>query len=314
MQRLFRVFSLGTLALLILPMLLAPFRKPAPRSFSWVRLEDTNFREITFENVEHDLNLAGMMFIPAGQGPFPGAVIIHGSGPSYRDNGWYLTLAHYLQDNGIVVLLPDKRGSESSGGQWQTASYEELATDTVSAMNYLQAQEKVPISYMGVIGLSEGGRIAPIVASRTPVVRFVVNAVGGAIPAHDALLYEETHNLRELGILPGFSDLFAYPGAWSLIHVRQKEFWDAVGNFDPIPYWRKTTARSLVLYGELDTNVPSKKSAQALRSIGNPRIEVKIYQGSGHALESPKGEGDSIFRIDALRDIRDFIRSVKLEP
>ncbi len=131
---------------------------------------------------------------------------------------------------------------------------------------------------------------------------------------HDLLVYEETHNLRELGILPGLSDLFAYPASWSIIYFRQREFWDAIGNFDPVPYWHGLSVASLVLYGENDTNVPSSESAAILRSLRNPNIDVRIYEGSGHALESPEGSGKSIFREDALRDIRDFIFSMTSTP
>jgi pimeloyl-ACP methyl ester carboxylesterase len=103
--------------------------------------------------------------------------------------------------------------------------------------------------------------------------------------------------------------LLAYPAAWS-VRIRQREFWNAVGNFDPRPYWQALSVRSLVLYGQNDTNVPSIKSAEALRSLGNRNIDVRIYEGSGHALESPESAGNSIFREDALRDIRGFIATV----
>ncbi len=108
---------------------------------------------------------------------------------------------------------------------------------------------------------------------------------------------------------PGLSDLLAYPTSWSIIKLRQRGFWDGIGNFDPVPYWQRLSVDSLILYGENDMNVPSSKSTAILRSLGNPNINVRIYEGSGHALESPEGRGKSIFREDALRDIRDFVFS-----
>lgn len=309
MRRLIAVLLLGFLALLVVPILLARFGESPRRSFERVELKDTTFEEISFRNTEQDLNLGGMLFVPDGVGPFPAAVIIHGSGTSRRDNGWYLTLTRYLQDNGVVVLLPDKRGSEKSEGSWRTASFEDLATDTEAAILYLKHQNEVGISSIGIIGLSQGGHIAPIVAAQTPDIAFLVNIVGAALPMHDLLVYEETHNLRQLGVLPGLSDLLAYPAAWS-VRIRQREFWNAVGNFDPRPYWQALSVRSLVLYAQNDTNVPSIKSAEALRSLGNRNIDVRIYEGSGHALESPESAGNSIFREDALRDIRGFIATV----
>lgn len=310
MKKLITLLTLAFLALLIVPVLVARTSSPDQRNFEFVELADTSFREISFENASQELMLAGMLFVPDGEGPFPAAVIIHGSGTSRRDNGWYLTLTKYLQDNGIVVLLPDKRGSERSEGDWRAASFEDLATDTVAAVNFLKNQERVAISSIGVIGMSQGGHFAPVVADQSGDIAFIVNVVGGAIPMHDQLVYEENHNLRQIGVLPGLSDVLAYPAAWSLIRIRQKTFWSAIGNFDPIPYWQRTSVPSLVLYGEQDTNVPSAESAARLRALQNPEIEVKIYEGSGHALEDPIGRGNTIIRKETLDDIRDFILSV----
>lgn len=64
-------------------------------------------------------------------------VIIHGGGTSQRDNDWHLSMVSYLQSNEVLVLLPDKRGSEKSAGDWRTASFEDLATDTLAAVQYL---------------------------------------------------------------------------------------------------------------------------------------------------------------------------------
>ncbi len=180
---------LGFLALLIVPVLVTQITKPEWRSFEWVELKDTSYREIRFQNTAQDLALAGMLFVPEGEGPFPAAVIIHGSGTSHRDSGWYLTLTQYLQQNGVVVLLPDKRGSEQSEGDWRTASFEDLATDSVAAVSFLKNQDAVTISDIGVIGLSQGGHIAPVVADQTRDIAFVVNIVGGSVPMHDLLVY-----------------------------------------------------------------------------------------------------------------------------
>ena len=302
----------GFLAVLVIPVVVARFNEPDTRSFERVELRDTTFREISFINNIQDVKLAGMLFVPEGEGPFPAAVLIHGSGTSRRESGWYLTLTRYLQEQGIVVLLPDKRGSVKSEGDWRTSSLEDLATDTAAAVDFLRTQSEVAITNIGVVGLSQGGLIAPVVADQMDELSFLVNVVGGAVPLHDLVLYDETHNLKEMGMLPGLADLFAYPAAWSLIYLRQKEFWDTVGNFDPLPYWQKISIDSLVLLGENDTNVPSSRSAERLRMLNKPNIEVRIYAGSGHALESPEGQGDSIFREDALEDIGNFILATSM--
>lgn len=299
---------MAILGLIVIPILITQFTKTERRGLQGVRLKDTSFREISFQNTKQDINLGGMLFVPEGGGPFPAAVIIHGSGTSHRDSFWYLTLTQYLQENGIVVLLPDKRGSEQSEGDWRTASFEDLATDTWAAIAFLKEQEEVGISMIGVVGMSQGGHIAPIVASKSSDVVFLVNVVGASVKMHELLVYEENHNLREMGVIPGISNVMAY-GTSFLIRTRQREFWGAIGNFDPIPYWEKLIVNALVLYGEEDTNVPSAKSATILRSLNKLNIEVRIYEDSGHPLEDPVGKGNSVFREDAMKDIRDFIYS-----
>ena len=66
----------GILLPLILPVLVAQFRGEETRRFEWVKLENTSFQEIAFPNLEQNLNLAGMLIVPEGEGPFPAAVII----------------------------------------------------------------------------------------------------------------------------------------------------------------------------------------------------------------------------------------------
>ena len=281
--------------------------RPKARSYTWVKLAETQHQEIQFHNSQQNLDLAGLLFLPEENDQAPGVVIIHGSGPSIRDNGWYITLVKYLQDHGVVVLLPDKRGSEQSGGQWLTASFDDLATDTMAGVEWLMQHPSVDPKKIGVVGLSEGGHIAPVAANQIPELAFVVSIVSSAIPMHELLVYEENYNLREFGIPPGLSNIFAYVGAWSLIYARQKDHWDAIGNYDPAPDWSKVSIPALALFGEEDTNVPSVRSAKVLRSLGNTNIETKIYPGSGHALQSPEGQGTSIFREDALVEIVSFI-------
>ena len=291
------------------PVILKQMLPEERRRFDRVSLEDLDYSEIEFRNTAQDIDLAGMLFLPAGAEPVPAAVVIHGSGTSVRDNGWYLTLTGYLQAQGIAVLLPDKRGSVNSGGDWRSASFHDLATDTIAAIELLKRHDKVDVTRIGVIGMSQGGWIAPIVATGSSDVSFVVNVVGSAVTPVEQLQYEEVHNLRQAGFLPGVAHLIAVLSTRYIRHIAQQSFWDQIGEYDPIPYWRRVNADTLVLYGNDDTNVPTPESVRRLDAIGNPQIEVVVYDDSGHALESPEEQGASIFRTDALRKIAGFIRA-----
>jgi len=280
------------------------------RSYSNPGLSSMHYMEVTFRNEVQDLDLTGMLFVPDGTGPFPAVVMIHGAGTSERDNIWYLTPAKYLQENGILVLLPDKRGSVKSEGDWHTSSYEDLATDTVAAVDFLKNQNMVKVSQIGIIGMSQGGQYAPYVVHLSPDVDFMVDVVGTSLGNYDVLHYEEVNNLREMGFLPGISDLIAYPSTWVLRNITQKEFWNAVGNFDALPYWEELSVPALVMYGSDDPNVPAEASKARLVAMNKDNITVNIYEGSEHALQDPPGIGDSIFREEALMDIKNFINLV----
>ena len=87
-------------------------------------LSTIEYEEVEFEN--GDLRLAGLIFVPKGEGPFPAAVIIDGSGSSRRNSRWYLAVTRHLQENAVAVLLPDKRGCENSEGSRVGADYQDL--------------------------------------------------------------------------------------------------------------------------------------------------------------------------------------------
>lgn len=294
-------------ALLIVPVIVKQLMPEEHRQYEWVSLDETHFAEISFRNEEQGFDLGGMLFMPSGDGPFPAAVIIHGSGTSRRDNGWYLTLTDYLQRNGIAVLLPDKRGSEQSAGDWRTADFHDLATDTEAAIEFLENQQLVTVDRVGVIGMSQGGWVAPIVASNANNLAFVVSMVGSAVTPTKQLLYEENHNLQQMGFLPGISYGIALLSSANIRHVAQPDFWDGIADFDPLPYWQQTDVPSLVLYGADDTNVPSRESAARLNSLDKQNIEVRVFEGSGHALQDPPGRGNNLIRQEVLEAILNLV-------
>jgi pimeloyl-ACP methyl ester carboxylesterase len=155
--------------------------------------------------------------------------------------------------------------------------------------------------------MSQGGRIASIVAASDDRLAFAVSFVGGVLPAHASLRYEETHNLRQMGFLPGVAHVLARPSAWALVHVSQSDFWDAVGDFDPLAYWSRADLPILFQFGDADTNVDTAGSVARLRTLERPDVRIEVYAGSGHALQQPPDQGDAVIRPEALRDLVDFI-------
>jgi hypothetical protein len=178
-----RRFALITLAIFVLVavFLAIPYllRDKSSRSVVGPGLDELNYEVFSFQN--GNLDLAGLLFLPDGDAPFPGAVFIHGSGTSRRDNAWYLTFVRELQANGIAVLLPDKRGSEQSGGDWRDTSFEVLATDTDAAIDLMSEIPDIDRDRIGLIGFSQGGFIAPVVASKPSDISYVASISGSGV-------------------------------------------------------------------------------------------------------------------------------------
>lgn len=158
-----------------------------------------------FENEEAEILLHGTLTIPQGEGPFPAAILISGSGPTDRDetifdHKIFLVLADYLTRQGIAVLRYDDRGVGESKGNHYNATSMDLANDTQSAFSALAKHGKVDSSHIGLIGHSEGGMIAPIVASKISTVDYAVLLAGPGAPIDELMIEQNRQVYKSLGL------------------------------------------------------------------------------------------------------------------
>ena len=152
--------------------------------------------EVTFQNPKANISLAGTLSLPKKEGNYPVVVLISGSGAQNRDEEIlghkpFLILSDYLTKNGIGVLRFDDRGFGKSTGDFKTATSEDFATDVESAIDYLKTRKEIIKSKIGLIGHSEGGLIAPLVASRSKDVFFIVMLAGPGIPGGELLALQQ---------------------------------------------------------------------------------------------------------------------------
>jgi len=143
--------------------------------------------EVTVENSAAGITLAGTLTEPDSGGPFPAVVLITGSVPENRDEEVFghkpfLVLADYPTRQGIAVLRCDDRGVGKSGGDSQNATTADLATDALAEFEYLKTRKDIDPKRIGLLGHSEGGTIALIVANEAPDVAFVVLMAGPGLP------------------------------------------------------------------------------------------------------------------------------------
>lgn len=151
--------------------------------------------EVSYENKQDNVKLAATLTLPPGNGPFPAVVLITGSGPQDRNEALlshqpFLVLADYLTRRGIAVLRADDRGvgGTSKGGPSDTT--ENFANDALAGVEFLKTRKEINPKQIGLIGHSEGGMAAPMVAAKSVDVAFIVLMAGPGIPG-DKLLTKQ---------------------------------------------------------------------------------------------------------------------------
>ncbi|MES2899126.1 MAG: alpha/beta hydrolase [Pseudomonadota bacterium] len=146
-------------------------------------------QDVIFETADPAVAPVGTLTYPRSGGPFPAVVLLAGSGAHNRDAGMSLhktlqVLADHLSRQGFAVLRYDKRGVGLSGGQAHpVATIDDYAADALAAVRFLKLQPNINPAQIGIVGHSEGGIVAPIVATRAPQdVRFIVMLAGTGLP------------------------------------------------------------------------------------------------------------------------------------
>ena len=172
--------------------------KPAPpvRPQMPVRPYPYAEEEVRFENKGAGVQLAGTLTLPPGKGSFPAVVLITGSGPQDRDESLmghkpFLVIADALTRRGIAVLRYDDRGTARSTGDFRKATTADFATDVEAAVAYLRTRKEINARRIGLIGHSEGGIIAPLVASRNRDIRCIVLLAGTGLRGEEIILSQQ---------------------------------------------------------------------------------------------------------------------------
>lgn len=160
--------------------------------------------EVVFHNPKANINLAGTLSIPRGKGPHPGVVLISGSGPQNRDEEIaghkpFLVLADFLARNGIASLRFDDRGVNQSEGNFASATSLDFKTDAAAALAFLQKQKRIDPERCGLIGHSEGGMIAQMMAADNDKLAFIVLLAAPGVPIPELMLKQAKRIARAQG-------------------------------------------------------------------------------------------------------------------
>ena len=149
--------------------------------------------EVRYANPEGGHELAGTLTLPRSAGPHPAVVLVSGSGPQDRDETVmqhrpFLVLSDHLTRQGIAVLRFDDRGIGESGGEYGTATTVDFASDALAGVAFLKNRPDIDDSWIGIVGHSEGGVVAPMAAAKSGDVAFIVMMAGTGVPGEEILL------------------------------------------------------------------------------------------------------------------------------
>jgi pimeloyl-ACP methyl ester carboxylesterase len=161
--------------------------------------------EVEYPNPRGGNRLAGTLTLPSGDGPFPAVVLISGSGAEDRDETVFghkpfAVIADHFTRSGIAVLRFDDRGVGGSTGNHASATSADFATDVAAGVDYLLDRPEVDRSRIGLVGHSEGGLIAPMVATEREDVAFLVLMAGPGTTGERILLDQGELIVRASGL------------------------------------------------------------------------------------------------------------------
>lgn len=298
----------------------------APRTARRVAFERTE--DVRFSN--GDVRLAGTLTSPTAAGRHPAIVLVHASGAATREQ--IFPLARFLIRHGVAVLGYDKRGVGESTGDWNSASFDDLAGDAVAAVDYLKTRGDVDPAKIGLLGWSQAGWVMPLAAVRQRDIAFVISLSGPGVPASETTLDQASNEMTARGMKPQVVESIVGLMKLQYEFARSGQGWDEYATarqalaarmgtppptfpgtpddpqwafmrrlyfHDPAPVLRKLRTPTLALFGERDNNILAEKNRAAweaaLQAGGNPDHSLRILPKANHGyLEAQTGSNAEI--------------------
>jgi len=161
--------------------------------------------QVEYEHKAADIKIAGTLTYPDSGGPFPAVILLSGSGPQNRDEEIFdhkpfMVLADYLTRNGIAVLRSDDRGVGGTTGSFKGSTTGDFSEDALAGVAYLNGRDEINPKWIGLAGHSEGGMMAPIAASKSSDIGFIVMMAGPGIAFSDIILFQKEIGWKKMGV------------------------------------------------------------------------------------------------------------------
>jgi pimeloyl-ACP methyl ester carboxylesterase len=287
------------------------------------RVDIERHEDVRFSNA--DVQLAGTLILPNRPGRHPAIVLVHGSGAA--DRHYVLPFARFLVRHGIAVLGYDKRGVGESTGDWNAATFEELAGDVIAAVNSLKNRAEIDPAQIGLLGISQAGWVMPIAAVRQNDIAFLISISGAGVSAAETTIDQARNEMTAAGMAtPAATQIVelmrlqyafaktgqgwdAYAAARQRLAARMGSppetfpatpnhpYWQTIRRlyfYDPGPTLRQLRTPTLAVFGELDNNIIADKNSAAweaaLKAGGHRDYTLRIIPGANHLhLEARTG-------------------------
>ena len=267
-----------------------------------------------------DTELVGTLYMPGSRKPVAAVVVTHSASSPLRTASLYDHLKTALPALGIAVFVYDRRGSGQSGIKTAGGDFALLADDAVAAVRSLKADPRIDPKRIGTWGLSQGGWISPLAASRSPDIAFVIAVSAPVVTADVQMLFSSTNHLIANGHSQAEVDQmaatrkavddymrgsgsreaaqkmidaaktqpwFKYTYMGETVRDRAVSGWRREIENDPLKNLSAVTVPTLVLYGADDAVVPVAVSVERLKAIAaqKPKMAVHSIAGADHGME-----------------------------
>ncbi|KGB58294.1 alpha/beta hydrolase family protein [Sphingopyxis sp. LC363] len=267
-----------------------------------------------------DRELAGTLHIPRSGKPVAAVVVTHSASSPLGSASLYDHLKTILPALGIAVFTYDRRGSGRSGTKDAGGDFALLADDAIAAVRSLKSDPRIDPRRIGTWGLSQGGWISPLAASRSSNIAFVVAVSAPVVTADVQMIFSSTNHLKANGYsaadieqmvaarkavddymrgtvsraeaqakLDGIKTKpwFKYLYMGETFRDRDVSGWRKEIENDPLVNLKAVTVPTLILFGADDAVVPVADSAERLRAVAPqmPNMEVHVIAGADHGMQ-----------------------------
>ena len=281
--------------------------------------------EVSFRVKDVDYEFKGTLTYPKRKKNLPAVILVSGSGLQDRNEELFQhkpfeVIADYLTRNGIAVLRYDDRGWGTQDMKLLNGTTLDFALDAEAAFEFLKSHKRIDPKRIGFAGHSEGGVIAPIVASRNKDVAFVIMLAGTGVDGESVLIEQNREILGKMGAsqedieaqINSLKDRDNNPAL-------QVPWFKCFFDLDPSVYLSKLTMPVLALNGDKDVQVIASQNlpaiAAALEKAGNKHYKTMLLPNLNHLFhECETGLPDEYYNIEetispkVLEIMRDFIK------